>query len=122
MKPSAIEDARYSQADYCQINLEEEIVFGYLKEIRDKLSSPGRLYDLGCGTGLISQKVAELGFQVRGVDFSPVAVAKAQQHGVDAYVANVDEGLPEPDHAYDVVLAGDILEHVFDPLAVISEI
>jgi SAM-dependent methyltransferase len=38
----------------------------------------GRAIDLGCGAGAVSLELAEAGFAVTGVDFSPVALAKAQ--------------------------------------------
>jgi SAM-dependent methyltransferase len=38
---------------------------------------PGRALDLGCGTGRQSLRLAQHGWQVVGVDFVPLAVAKA---------------------------------------------
>jgi SAM-dependent methyltransferase len=38
----------------------------------------GRAIDLGCGAGGVSLELAEAGFAVIGVDFSPVALAKAR--------------------------------------------
>lgn len=40
---------------------------------------PGRAIDLGCGTGSDSIFLAEHGFDVTGVDLSPVAIEKAQR-------------------------------------------
>jgi SAM-dependent methyltransferase len=40
---------------------------------------PGRAIDLGCGTGADSIFLAEHGFDVVGVDLSPVAIAKAEK-------------------------------------------
>jgi SAM-dependent methyltransferase len=37
-----------------------------------------RAIDLGCGAGGVSLELAEAGFEVTGVDFSPVALAKAR--------------------------------------------
>jgi SAM-dependent methyltransferase len=46
-------------------------------------ASPGpRAVDLGCGSGANSAFLAEHGFTVTGIDFSPVALARAEQdHG-----------------------------------------
>lgn len=41
--------------------------------------SPGRAIDLGCGSGANAIFLAHHGFDVVGVDFSPVALAKAQR-------------------------------------------
>ena len=48
----------------------------------ESLRRPGtpaaRAIDLGCGAGGVSLELAEAGFEVTGVDFSPVALAKAR--------------------------------------------
>jgi Cyclopropane fatty acid synthase and related methyltransferases len=50
------------------------------KEIKAlaQLGSPQNALELGCGLGRFSRYVAQLGVHVTGIDFSPVAVAKAQ--------------------------------------------
>jgi len=45
--------------------------------VRDGVLSPARAIDLGCGTGANSVFLATNGFDVTGVDFSGVALAKA---------------------------------------------
>jgi SAM-dependent methyltransferase len=57
----------------------------------ETLRRPGqhtaRAIDLGCGAGGVSIELAEAGFEVTGVDFSPVALRKARAaadlHGID---------------------------------------
>lgn len=46
--------------------------------------SPGRAIDLGCGTGADSIYLAARGFEVTGVDLSPVAIEKAQRNAAEA--------------------------------------
>ena len=41
--------------------------------------TPGRALDIGCGIGANAIRLAEQGWQVTAVDFSPVAIEKAQQ-------------------------------------------
>src|SRR6478752_4654346 len=38
---------------------------------------PARIADLGCGTGTLSMLLAELGYAVDGIDFSPEMVRRA---------------------------------------------
>lgn len=39
----------------------------------------GRILDLGCGPGFYTQRLAQLGFQCTGIDFSPASVAYARE-------------------------------------------
>ena len=43
-------------------------------------ASPSRTLELGCGLGRYSRYLAQQGIQATGVDFSSVAIAKAQEH------------------------------------------
>jgi cyclopropane fatty-acyl-phospholipid synthase-like methyltransferase len=42
-------------------------------------AAPGTSLELGCGIGRFSRYVAQQGWHATGVDFSPVAIARAQQ-------------------------------------------
>jgi SAM-dependent methyltransferase len=48
--------------------------------------APSRVIDLGCGTGSNAVFLAQRGFEVTGVDFSPTAIAKAKQRAAAAGV------------------------------------
>ena len=45
--------------------------------------SQGRLLDVGCGPGRLLQELRGQGWDVYGVDFSPVAVSRAQSIGLN---------------------------------------
>lgn len=50
--------------------------------------APGRVLDLGCGTGGDALWFAQRGWQVTAVDISPVAIEQAAGHAADAGVAD----------------------------------
>jgi 2-polyprenyl-3-methyl-5-hydroxy-6-metoxy-1,4-benzoquinol methylase len=82
---------------------------------------PGKVLDLGCSSGLLSERVRALGHRVVGVD----AVELPEVHDrVDRFVrASLDSGLPEAawrEGPFDTVLAGDVLEHVRRPELVLE--
>src|SRR5580692_4964394 len=56
--------------------------------VLDLLSpAPGeRILDLGCGDGVLTEKIAASGAEVVGVDAAPDMVAAAQKRGMDARV------------------------------------
>ncbi len=73
--------------------------------------------------GTVGLLLKERGFDYTEVDFSDVAVARTQHKGLNAIVSDVDgDGLKFPDNSFDFVWAGDVLEHVFDPIGMLSEI
>jgi 2-polyprenyl-6-hydroxyphenyl methylase / 3-demethylubiquinone-9 3-methyltransferase len=78
------------------------------------------LLDVACGGGLLAPHLAGLGYWHIGIDLSPTALASAGEHGVTAVRGDVTR-LPFRDEAFDVVVAGEILEHVTDLAGVIAE-
>jgi 2-polyprenyl-6-hydroxyphenyl methylase/3-demethylubiquinone-9 3-methyltransferase len=78
------------------------------------------LVDLACGGGLMAPHVARLGYRHVGVDLGAAGLAVAAAHGVRAVRASV-LAVPLRDGCADVVVAGEILEHVDDDVAVLAE-
>lgn len=118
MKAEERENQLYSQGKENPIEQEEEIMFSLLPPAENK-----SLLDIGCGVGTIGLLLKERGFDYAGIDFSEVAVERAQQKGLNAIVSDIDgDGLKFPDNSFDVVWAGDVLEHVFDPIGMLAEV
>lgn len=78
------------------------------------------LVDLACGGGLMAPHAARLGYRHVGVDLGLPGLALAREHGVLPVRASVLE-VPLVDGCADVVVAGEILEHVDDDVAVLAE-
>lgn len=85
--------------------------------------APARVADLGCGTGTLALLLAEEGYVVAGVDFSPEmvrrAVAKAGSFPATAFLVGDAAHPPLPAGAYDVVLCRHVLWALPDPAAVL---
>lgn len=78
------------------------------------------LIDIACGAGLLAPHVALLGHRHVGVDLSATALPLALGHGVLA-VRGDALALPFADACADVVVAGEVLEHVTDLSAAVAE-
>lgn len=76
------------------------------------------LVDIGCGGGLLAPHIA--GYRHIGIDVTASALAIARQHGVTPVRADAG-ALPLRSGCADVVVAGEILEHVTDLAAVVAE-
>lgn len=77
------------------------------------------LVDLGCGGGLLATHVD--GYRHVGVDLSARSLRYAADHGVLPLRSDA-AALPLRDGGVDVVVAGEVFEHVADLPAVVAEI
>lgn len=87
---------------------------------------PLQVLDIGCGTGVISLLLAELGHDVTGVDFAPemlkCARKKAERTGRSADFYRGDaEALAVPDDAVELVTARHLLWTLPNPETAIRE-
>lgn len=83
----------------------------------------GKVLDVGCGAGLLSNPLAAQGVNVTGIDLSENSLAIARQHDTTKsaiYLRGDAENLPFEDESFDVVCALDLLEHVEHPERVIG--
>jgi 2-polyprenyl-6-hydroxyphenyl methylase / 3-demethylubiquinone-9 3-methyltransferase len=79
-----------------------------------------KLLDVACGGGLLAPSLEGSGYAHFGVDLSASALTQAAAHGVTAVRGDVGR-LPFRDQTFDVVVAGEILEHVADLPAAVAE-
>jgi trans-aconitate methyltransferase len=76
-----------------------------------------RILDLGCGDGFLTQRIAESGATMVGVDSSPQMIAAARERGLDARYAS-GEALPF-DGEFDAVFSNAALHWMSDHDAVL---
>jgi methionine biosynthesis protein MetW len=81
-----------------------------------------KVLDLGCGAGTVSEQLVKNGHEVHGIDIQDEAVKRACLRGLKAQVHDINNGIPFEDKIFDVVLAPDILEHLFDPQFILDEL
>ncbi len=83
--------------------------------------SPSRVLDAGCFDGRFADLAREQGHHVTGLDRQKLD-GVAQR--VDAFIeADLNDPLPRTlSAAFDVVIAGDILEHVVEPHSLLSDL
>lgn len=95
----------------------------WLAKARAALVPPGTgvLLDVACGGGLLAPHLAGRGYRHVGVDIGESAVRIAREHGVATARGDVLR-LPVRDASADVVVAGEVFEHVADLDGMVAEI
>jgi SAM-dependent methyltransferase len=80
-----------------------------------------RVLDLGCRSGALTRHFLD-GNAVVGLDVDRAALAKAEALGIETVQADVENPLPLPDESFDAVVAGELLEHLRFPEALVAEV
>jgi ubiquinone/menaquinone biosynthesis C-methylase UbiE len=81
-----------------------------------------RVLDLGCGLGDFVASLDRHGCTAVGCDVSEEALRRARARFPGLELVRSDEELPFGDGAFDVVWAGEVLEHVQDGLGLLGEV
>jgi ubiquinone/menaquinone biosynthesis C-methylase UbiE len=82
--------------------------------------APRRVLDVGCGTGFLALRFAELGHTVTAIDLSPKMLDRARRRAeeanyqIDFRVANA-VALDSPDATYDLVVARHVIWNLAEP-------
>lgn len=88
---------------------------------RLKLPPGARLLDVGCGSGAMLVHLRSFG-SVTGIDVNPEAVERALARGVGPVRVAAAEQLPFADHAFELVVCLDVLEHLPDDRLALAEL
>lgn len=93
----------------------------YLSRLMEVMT-PGRLLEIGSGTGTLLVEASRLGWQSIGLEPGHAAAHEARLRG-----ANIVEGwfpadLPGEDGPFDAIAILDVLEHMAEPLHFLGEI
>jgi 2-polyprenyl-3-methyl-5-hydroxy-6-metoxy-1,4-benzoquinol methylase len=77
--------------------------------------------DVGCAQGMLAQGLSDSNVVFDGVEMNPAWADIARPHYRDVWTSTI-EAAPLPRNEYRMVVCGDVLEHVVDPLAVLRQL
>jgi len=79
------------------------------------------LLSVGCGGGVTEAKLVKRGVQVTGIELNPDASAAATERGIEVLEGDVTAIADTlADRKFDCLLYADVLEHLPDPILVLS--
>jgi SAM-dependent methyltransferase len=78
--------------------------------------------DVGAADGLLARPLAEAGWRVVGIERDPIAAQAGARWCERMVVANLDREVPELGGPFDAIVYGDVLEHLAEPLNVLTEL
>ena len=89
-----------------------------------KLVGKGKLVlEIGCGKGFVSEQLRKKGNVITGIEIDKKSAKRAKKFCKKVLIGNIEEmKLNFAKESFDVILFGDVLEHLFDPEAVLKKL
>lgn len=82
----------------------------------------GNMLDVGCGDGDWGLYWKGRGWDVHGVDVNRTSVARAREKGLEASTSDLNRsGLPFSEGIFDLIFAGEVIEHLVDTDGFLAE-
>jgi ubiquinone/menaquinone biosynthesis C-methylase UbiE len=90
----------------------------------ERVRAGERVLDVGCGEGSFAAELLRAGAQAIGIDVArePLRRARERHPGLDLRLVEATGTWPLPDGSFDVVWAGETIEHVQDTAGWLSEV
>jgi 2-polyprenyl-6-hydroxyphenyl methylase/3-demethylubiquinone-9 3-methyltransferase len=88
-----------------------------LETVRARLPNGGRIFEVGCGNGAAARMLADLGYEVTGIDPSEggIALAKRESPKARLEVGSAYDDLAAAYGRFPVVISLEVVEHCFWP-------
>lgn len=99
--------------------------------VADRVPLRGKqVLDVGCGGGILSERIGLMGGYVTGIDPAKKTVQVAKLHAIESGIDNrvqylcttAEDLVEEKREGFDIVLAMETLEHVLDPAETIQSL
>jgi len=102
---------------YLDLGLKSEIDYEVLYL---KFQPQEKLLDVGCGNGSFIARMKSFGWQVEGTEVDEEAVEAARRQGLEVKFGELSS-LEYSDSSFDVITLNSVIEHISNPLTLLSE-
>ncbi len=96
-------------------------IINFLKslEIKNKI----KILDIGCSKGFMAENLMSYNFEFYGIDINKEDVKFAKKYYKKIKIIDIDnENLPYKNNFFDIIIMGDIIEHLKEPLKALKNI
>ncbi len=104
--------------------LREAFLSRHVAAMCERIGRPPRVLDVGCGEGHFAAALVRGGAEVVAIDVAaePLRRARARHPALDLRLVEPEAPLPLEDSSFDVVWAGETIEHVANTALWLSEL
>jgi 2-polyprenyl-3-methyl-5-hydroxy-6-metoxy-1,4-benzoquinol methylase len=75
---------------------------------------------VGAAHGALARLLSQQGFVVTAIELDPELAGLTRQTGTEVVEVDLDQSIPDFSEPFDVIVYGDVLEHLKDPLRVLT--
>ncbi|MBI1281326.1 MAG: methyltransferase domain-containing protein [Anaerolineaceae bacterium] len=99
---------------------------GFVLDLVQRTKGTSRILDVGCGAGVTVLELAQMGYEVDGLDIAPKMIQRAQNEAQRRnleceFKIGIAEDLTYHDQYYDVVIALGLLGNILDDKPALAE-
>lgn len=100
-------------SDYA-VSLDRPDILKVQKNVLSLFETPARLLEIGCADGMLAEHFVDRGWNVSAIEISEESAKNALGKGLDLKIGNVEEGIPFDKDTFNLVIAMEVIEHIFD--------
>ena len=113
--------SKYNSEKYFLLEFKETRIKKCIKIIKNQ--KRGRFLDIGCSTGVWGQYWIKNGWDVFGIDINKEQLIKSEEKGIKTSHCDLNtDKLPFEDNFFDLIFAGEVIEHLIDTDGFLQEL
>lgn len=111
----------HSASDYETAAIKGSVKFPEILGWIRRFKPSGDFFEIGCGMGYFLEYARKQGYSVSGIEYAELGVRTCREKfGLNVQRGSFEELAPEPG-GYDVIFMGDVLEHLIEPLEMLTK-